>query len=280
VDGKGNIVRSEKNDELLWACKGGNNGNFGVVTALTFKVHDAPAMMQSHKFRSYNVTAEKATAILEQWFTITQLLPNSCFSAFVMNKKTLYILLTNTGKQTESVQRFINILTELSDKTTHSKKLPLKLSLKNYYGRQYPLFFKNASAGLYKDFASIKGCIKDALKIVENTPGMIYQVNTLGGAIINNEFEKDSCFPHRDCVYFSELQTYWEQPSQQKKLTERFQQVQQIFINHGIKAQYRNYPDVNFKDWKQYYYAKNYSRLQAIKMEYDAGNLFRFEQGI
>ena len=118
------------------------------------------------------------------------------------------------------------------------------------------------------------------MELVVNTPGMIYQVNALGGKILNKEFETASSFPHRDYIYFSELQTYWEQPAQEKKLLQRFQQVQEVFINHGIKAQYRNYPDINFKEWKEYYYSKNYVRLQSVKRKFDPDNLFRYEQSL
>ena len=30
IDGKGNSVNSKDNPELLWACKGGGSGNFGI----------------------------------------------------------------------------------------------------------------------------------------------------------------------------------------------------------------------------------------------------------
>ena len=280
VDGKGNIVDSNSDKELLWACKGGNNGNFGVVTSLTFKVHEAPATMQSFKFRSFNVNTARAKSILSKWFDLSKNLPDSCFSAFVLNHKTLYILITNAGKHTPALQQVIDELKSVSDKNTNSIRQPLAAALKNYYGRKDPLYFKNASAGLYKSFAEISGCIDKALDLVITTPGMIYQVNTLGGKILNKDFEVASAFPHRDCLYFSELQTYWEQPSQEKRLLQQFQQVQEVFINHGITAQYRNYPDINFVNWKEYYYSKNYGRLQKMKQKFDSANLFRYEQSL
>ncbi len=280
VDGTGNVISSSGNDELLWACKGGNNGNFGIVTELTFTTQHAPATMQSHRFRAYKVDAVRATAILQKWFELTPLLPVDCFSAFVLNGRTLYILLTNVGKQTASVQSFISGLKEVTDKTTNTPPQPLAKALKAYYGRTYPMYFKNASAGLYKNFSEIESFIDKALSIVSSTQGMIYQVNTLGGNIMNPEFEKGSAFPHRAFPYFSELQTYWEKPSQEKRLLERFQQVQYIFNSNGINAQYRNYPDINFNNWPELYYGSNYKRLQQVKAMYDPANLFRYEQSV
>jgi hypothetical protein len=280
VDGRGRLLSSENDKDLLWACKGGNNGNFGVVSSLTFKVHQAPSTMQSFKFRSFKVSTERAKSIIEKWFKIAAELPDSCFSACILNHQTVYILITNTGEQTASFKQILQQFGSISDKATTGEKLPLSQALKIYYGRQYPLYFKNASAGLYKDFNSINSFIGEAIEIVRNTPGMIYQINTLGGKIKNEQFEKDSAFPHRDYFYFSELQTYWENATQGSKLLERFQKVQDVFIKNGIKAQYRNYPDVNFKNWPEYYYAGNYNKLKLIKQKHDPENLFRFEQSI
>lgn len=280
VDGKGNIVSSDIHPDLLWACRGGNNGNFGVVTSLSFKLHTAPSFLKSYRFRAYKLTKERATIILQKWFELSAVLPVDCFSAFVLNGKTIYILLTNLGKETSAVQKVIDELKLLTDKNSNSPAQPLARALKNYYGRPGPMYFKNASAGLYKNFGEIESFIDKALDVVLATPGMIYQVNTLGGNIQNNDFEKGSAFPHRAYPFFSELQTYWENPSQQKKLLERFQQVQEIFMENGIKAQYRNYPDINFSNWPQMYYGNNYKRLQEIKARFDPDNLFRFEQSV
>lgn len=280
VDGTGKIISASGNDELLWACRGGNNGNFGVVTELVFKVHPAPAMMQSHRFRAYKMNATRAKAILQKWFELTAGLPADCFSAFVLNGKTLYILLTNVGKPDRAVKNFIEGMKAVTDKISLGQAKPLAAALKAYYGRTSPMYFKNASAGLYKNFAEIESFVEKALEIVTSTPGMIYQVNTLGGNIQNTTFENGSSFPHRSCNYFSELQTYWELPSQEKRLLQRFEEVQQIFSGNGITAQYRNYPDINFQNWPQLYYGNNYKRLQAIKAKYDPDNIFRYEQSV
>lgn len=280
VDGKGNITSVSGEDELLWACRGGNNGNFGVVTELVFRTHKAPATMQSFRFKSFKVTTEKARLILEKWFQVAETLPNNCFSAFVQNGKTTYILLTNTGSFDEKVKAAISELKSVTEKFTQTKAQPIASALKVYYGQTSPLYFKNASAGLYKNFSDINHFIDKALDIVLSTPGMIYQVNTLGGKITDAIFEKNASFPHRAYPFFSELQTYWENPVQEKKLLEKFQLVQDVFNSNGIKAQYRNYPDIQFSNWPELYYGSNYARLQEIKTKYDPDNIFRYEQSI
>ena len=69
-------------------------------------------------------------------------------------------------------------------------------------------------------------------------------------------------------------------PKQKAKLLEKFQQVQTMFIENGIKTQYRNYPDIQFKNWEEMYYGANYVRLQQVKKKYDPNNVIRSEQSI
>jgi hypothetical protein len=280
VDGSGRVISSADDPELLWACKGGGNGNFGVITSLTFKTHQAPATMQSFRFRCRAVDSARAKKILEKWFALTATLPNSCFSAFVLNGKSLYILLTNTGKLSPLVQHVVTTLGAHSDKSTRNQPVPLQPALRVFYGRPHPLYFKNASAGLYKDFSTIAGCISKVIDQVLRTPGMIYQVNTLGGRVHDKEMERGSAFPHRAYGYFSELQSYWEQPEQGAKFLDHFAAIQAIFADHGIAAHYRNYPDLQFQDWSKMYYGDNYTRLQNVKKRYDPGNLIRHPQSV
>ncbi len=280
VDGSGNIVNSKNDAELLWACKGGGNGNFGVVTSLKFKTHAAPKTMQSFRFKTYKTDMAKAQAILKTWFEAAALLPPSCFSAYVLNGKTAYILLTNTEKNTPDVEKVIKMLSSVSAKTTKTLVQPLATALKVFYGRKEPLYFKNASAGLYNTYADIEPFISKVISTVQTTPGMIYQVNTLGGNIINAQKEQEAAFPHRAYPFFSELQAYWEVPAQSKRLVEKFALIQNIFTTNGISAQYRNYPDINFTNWQSAYYGTNYARLQQVKLKYDPNNLINHPQSI
>ncbi len=280
VDGNGNIISSKNDAELLWACKGGGNGNFGVITELKFKTHAAPKTMHSYRFKTYKTDAVKAQAILKTWFEAAALLPPSCFSAYVLNGKTAYILLTNVEADNANVKKAIAMLSAVSAKTTQTTAKPLATALKVFYGRKEPLFFKNASAGLYKSYSEIEPFIDKVITTVVTTPGMIYQVNTLGGNISNAQKEMEASFPHRAFPFFSELQTYWDAPAQSKRLLEKFATVQNIFTANGITAQYRNYPDANFTNWQTAYYGNNYQRLQQVKKKYDPYNTINHLQSI
>lgn len=281
VDGNGNVHKEIGQSAILKACKGGGNGNFGVITKMEFRTYQAPTYFQAFRCKSYKLDAARAKTLLKNWFELAGTLPKSSFSAFVLNGKTLTILITNYDDRAEAaVLKVYNALKKISDKGTIGSKRALPKALKTFYGVQHPLYFKNACAGLYKDFSEIEGCIDDVIEKVITTRGLIYQVNTVGGNVNSKSLEKRSVFPHRNLPFWSELQSYWEKPSQETRLLTAFQEIQQRFYDHGIRKHYRNYPDINFKDWQTAYYGKYLPELQKIKQQLDPDNRIQHPQSI
>lgn len=280
IDGRGNRVDSSNDADLIKACRGGNNGNFGVVASLTFQLHPAPSTMRQYKFRSFKVTPERANGLMRSWFEWSKKLPDDCFSAFVLNRKTIYILLTQTGPTHPISQRFIREMTDRSDKITQSASQPLEQALRNYYGRTEPMYFKNASAGLYNGFSDLEGVVDAVIRKVADSPGLIFQINTLGGKVMDEQAELQSAFPHRRFAFFSELQAYWDQPTQAKSRMDAFQTIQRLIDDKKQRPQYRNYPDLEFSNPLQQYYGDQLGWLTQVKKRFDPDNTFRFEQSL
>ncbi|MBK6522266.1 MAG: FAD-binding oxidoreductase [Sphingobacteriaceae bacterium] len=281
VDGNGKIISSKDDAELLWALRGGGSGNFGIVTEMVFRSHEAPANMISHHFKARKLDPDRATAILEKWMLLTQQLPHSCFSAYVLNGGTLNILLTNfAGEDNEGVESFIEGLKGETDEYKKGVRLELAKKLKNYYGSKVPLNFRNSSAGFYKDFDHISGCIGKVLKSIIDNRGMIFQVNTLGGKVKDQLFANDSCFPHREYDFISEIQAYWTEDYKEMGLQQVTHDCLELLKANNINAQYFNYCSAEFTDWQTAYYGKNYEHLREIKRRYDKDNFIRHPQSI
>lgn len=280
VDGNGEIHQVSEDHELMWALRGGGNGNFGVVSSLRFKTHPAPTHFSYTRLKAKKLDAARAKSILSSWFELAQLLPEDSFSAFVLNGKSLTILITNYEDGSETLDEMIETLTKACDTVASKRNSDVAGALRNYYGIQKPIYFKNASAGYYSTFDDISGCIDLVLEKVVTTPGLIYQINTLGGAI--NSTEKESSYPHRTYEYLSELQTYWSEGQDQKRdrYLKEFEYIQNLFFENGNRAQYRNYPSIGFKEWETSYFGENYDRLQEIKQKYDRDNTIRHPQSI
>lgn len=281
VDAQGEI-HELSSDEDLWAFKGGGNGNFGVVTDFTFQTHALPSHFSNKKFRAYQLDVSRAKELLQQWFEATKNISEDIFSAFVLNGKTLTILVTYYAENPVGLDELTNILTPITDKQTSYKTEDIATHLTFYYGAKKPLPFKNASAGYYNSFVDIENCIDVVLEKVITSHGMLYQINTLGGKINDPELAEKSSYPHRTWNYLSELQCYWAEntPEKGEKLKTDFAEIQEVFYQNGNTTQYRNYPFLGFKDWETAYYGENYPRLQEIKTKFDPDNLFEYEQGI
>jgi hypothetical protein len=216
-------------------------------------------------FKAGHLDAKVAASKLEQWFVLAASLPISCFSAFVLNGKSLVILVTDFEAPTTELQSLLSKFGTIAKASSTGKPQNLARALTVYYGRQAPLNFRNCSGGLYNSYEDIRGCIVQVMDQVIKYPGLMYQVNTLDGNIAAKGFEAASCYPYRARPFLSELQSYWTSPSQGRALLKGFQQAQRLLLANGVTAHYVNYPSMGFADWQHAYYGANYTRLQAVK---------------
>ena len=279
VDGTGTIRDSVTDPDLLWAARGGGNGHFGIVTQLTLQTRVAPRAFSSWKFRAYRLNQALTEKLLEAWFTATAALPNDAFSAWIMNGTQVTVLLTTTGAPDEKgVAAFRRTLTALTNKATSAAPVPLTKALPWYYGEAGPVSFKNTSAGYYKGMADLKGALTGIFKEVLTVPGLVFQINTLGGAIANGP---DGAYPHRAFPYLGEAQAYWENAGRAADLQAAIGRIRDHIAQAGIDRHYANYPDIAFHDWPTAYYGrKNYERLQTLKFRYDPENRVRHPQSV
>lgn len=278
VDGLGNIHQASKDDALFWALRGGGNGNFGVATKFIFRTQPMPAQFVAHTLKFRGLDAGRFTLLLRTWFECAGSLAPEDFCAFVLNGRTLTVLATTFGDAAKLAGSIAPLLENADSKVQSTTALPE--AMKRYHGRNGPILFKNASAGLYKGYEDIASIAGDIFEKVVAAKGMIYQINTLGGAIDDEQWGARSCYPHRALPFLSELQAYWERPAQEAALLAAFGDIQTLIREQGITAQYRNYPDIDLTNWQEAYYGSNYSTLQEVKKRLDPKNVFQHPQSI
>ena len=278
VDGKGRLVSSRNNPELLWACRGGGLGNFGAITEMIFNTLPAPPALQFHIFNA-KIDDKRATAMLKRWFELTADLPEACFSIFEYDSRmNLQIVATNFEEDHPKFQQMRRSLKPLFDQTRSPKVDLAKRTL--YRAVDVVGFLKTASAGYYQGFGDIADCIDDVMEIIANARSLKLIVSTLGGNIANTAFTAASSYPHRSYPYLGRLQAHSRFPERGAQLISDFHKVQQKFKDAGVTAHYANYPDIDFKDWAHAYYGESYPRLRAIKRKYDSTNLIQYEQSV
>jgi len=279
VAADGKIYDSDQDKKLLWACKGGGNGNFGVITSFKFKTYALPPSFSSYVFKFRNLNMERFKQLLDTWFETSKGLPVEAFSAFVLNGKTLTVLVTNY-EVNSGFEGLLNDLMVQADSFSPSRNQAIASAMKKYYGQKGPIFFKNASGGLYRGKEDLDDIKEILFQKVVSKPGLIFQINTLGGNIEKQEWEQNSCYPHRKLPYLSELQAYWSKENQESGFIAVFEEIQSLLKRNGISAHYRNYPDIQFRNWEESYYGGHYKSLQQVKKKYDMEDLFHYEQSI
>lgn len=283
VDGQGNFLDSRDNPELLWACKGGNNGSLSIVTELQFKTHPTPASFTHYRFKYRSLTASKVSALAERWFGLMPNLPTSCYSSWVLGPTQLTILITDLAAR--SAPQLQNILRQLSkDASTvqTAQKDEFLRGIQRFRGGTEPMYFKNVSAGYYNGYADLKQLLPDLFTQMQAAPlkQNLLQINTLGGAIKTDFKAETAAYPHRNYPYLGEFQVYYERSSDTSKAETFVNQLQQQFTQAGIRAHYANYPDIGLKNWAWAYYADSYPRLQALKRKLDPANRIQHPQSI
>ncbi|MCW1914921.1 FAD-binding oxidoreductase [Luteolibacter sp. GHJ8] len=278
VDGNGEIRDSRDEPELLWACRGGGNGNFGIATSFTFETQIAPKTLASRKFTAKGLDTPGLARRLERWFEIATSLPEPCFSAVILNGSQATVLLSST-KSAEG-PAFVNATKALLQSGFGSKgpvTKPLGIAIGRYEGRPGPLPFDNVSAGFYRGFEDLRSAAGGICATVRETPGLIFQVNTLGGAITRGP---DSAYAHRELPFLGELQAYWEKGTIPTKLAAGHASVRQALHDAGIRRHYGNYPDPRITDWATAYYGATYAKLQEIKEKLDPEDRIRHPQSV
>ncbi len=94
-------------------------------------------------------------------------------------------------------------------------------------------------------------------------PGLVFQINTLGGAIANGP---DGAYTHRAYPYLGEAQAYWKNADRAADLQAAIGRIRDHIAQARIDRHYANYPDIAFHDWPVAYYSrKNYESLQSLK---------------
>ncbi|MCX4800976.1 FAD-binding oxidoreductase [Streptomyces sp. NPDC058682] len=271
--------------DLLWALRGAGNGNFGIVTSLTYNV--APLK---------SVTYVQAT-----WDGIGDL--RRIFDTY---QRTAPYIDDRLGTQLEIHRNQIFLFGVLAEGTpAEAKKLldPL-LSIDSpqvavqvgnwgdvYAGFQIPTADEPANWKFYSQFTR-KPFPSKAIDVIvsymQNAPtdDSNFFAQAFGGAVRKTP-RGGTAFPHRDALFYSEPGAGWgtrsEEPGVCDPLTPQAQAWIAEFslaLRPYVDGAYVNVPNVGMQDWETAYWGSNFDRLRTIKAEYDPHNVFKYEQSI
>lgn len=277
---------SQHNSDLLWALRGAGNGNFGIVTQLTYRV--------SALTRLANVQATwnglgDLYGVFDAWQRVVPSADPRLGSELEIHKSRV-LLSAWLVEGTEAQAR--RMLAPILSAGTPDVTAQVGNWGDIFAGAQVPLAQEPANWKFFSQFVKQpfpKRAIDVVGSFMRNAPTeeSNYFVDAFGGAIAR-EPRGGTAFVHRDALFYGEIGAAWgtrsPQPGVGHPLTSRaqawigeFSQTLRPYVNGA----YVNVPNVGMQGWETAYWGSGHSeRLRRIKAKYDPHNVFRYEQSI
>ena len=292
ADGAHRVCAQGTNEDLYWACRGGGGGNFGIVTAFTFRTH--PVSSVSYFFADWSWS--QASEVIEAW---QAWLPHAADE--------LFTICSLAGGVSPSVQVFGQYLGSERSlgrvlapllrvrparlTTGSSSYLDAQLRWAGCLGKpvsQCHLVGETAQGTLERAAFAAKSDYLNAplsaagrstlLHAVEQGVGTIL-LDSYGGAI-NRRAADETAFVHRDALGSAQYLAYWGSPAGEQAASRWLRDAHAAMRPHVSGFAYQNYIDPELAGWEHAYYGANYPRLQGVKKSVDPGGLFHFAQSI
>ena len=289
-DGKLVTASATENPDLFWAVRGGG-GNFGVVTAFEFRLHEVgPEILSGliiHPFA-------EAKTLLKEYRKLVASLPEEISAWVVMRKAPPLPFLP---PEVHGKEILIFAVAAVGDMKKAEKALaPLRALGKPiadvigphpFVGWQQALdpLLTPGARNYWKshDFKKLEDGLFDALiDAVGKLPSPeteIVLVN-LGGAV-NRVAGNATAYPHRDVEFIMNLHTRWREPAEDAKCIGWARSLFDAAAAFATGGVYVNFmPEDETQRVAKGAFAGNYERLAKLKARYDPTNLFRMNQNI
>ncbi len=295
VTAEGRLVRAsaEENADLLWALKGGG-GNFGVVTAFEFALHEAgpklmfcaplyPLSAGAEPIRFWrDFLADKGDDVgsLIEFSTIPHDpdYPEEYWGERIYTMAAVY-----AGDAGEG-ERVLAPLRELGD-------LVADFSGQMDYCDIQQLFDTLIPFGRYRCYWKshyLSGLGDDVIDLILQgnaappSPNTLSSIWGFGGATARVD-ATDSAFGDRSMPYMFSIDSIWEARADDDANVAWTRDFWQRMKPHSDRGRiYLNFPGLGEEGEEliRHSYGANYERLAELKRKYDPRNVFRFNQNI
>ena len=281
------IVADEAtNTDLLWALRGAGNGNFGIVTSLTYRVY--PLTQTVYLTATWPGIAA-LPEVFEAWQSCAPFIDNRLTSQLEVNRDSIMLVaVMASGTEAEAAEMLASILAVGEPEVSMTNADWAQ----NYAGFQIPkdrepANWKFTSHFVYEPFPAEAIGVIGSFMAKAPTAECNYFTNAFGGAVRGSEPSGGSAFAHRDALFYAEPGAAWGTrggiPATQDPLTAicldwiaEFTEALQPYIDGA----YVNVPNAGTATWEGDYWGPNVDRLRGIKAQYDPDNVFNFEQSI
>ncbi|CAG8846579.1 16342_t:CDS:1, partial [Gigaspora margarita] len=274
----GTIIHSvKKYPELFWTIRGAGNAGYGIITALTLRMHPIH-LISTHISLYYDI--DQAPLL----FSVTNQLGCNIHENLTLSF-TIYV---------EEIQidgYYLGPASEVQPLLQEYVKLTKPKHITYTENNLYHLIVDgDADIRTYCKIKSFlidsKGLsdegIKTLVNFIKSFKCEIYSVILLlGGGKVNEVGRNETAFVHRGFMYHMIVKitlTYGNSEDFEICLQELDNFSQEFRRNYTSNESYQNMIDRELDNWQCRYYDENFERLVEIKRKYDPHNLFYWVQ--
>ncbi|MFI9649275.1 FAD-binding oxidoreductase [Streptomyces sp. NPDC052040] len=278
-------VDLRNNPDLLWALRGAGNGNFGIITSLTYEV--APLKGVTYVQATWNGIGD-LPGVFDTWQRTAPVADNRLGTQLEIhrNQILLFAVLAD-GTPAQAQHMLAPILSVGSPQVTVQTGNWGDI----YAGFQIPTQNEPANWKFFSQFtrkpfpAAAIGVIASFMQNAPTDDSNFF-TQAFGGAVRRSP-RGGTAFPHRDALFYSEPGAGWgtrgTQPGVCDPLTPQAQAWIAEFsqaLRPYVSGAYVNVPNIGMQEWETAYWGSNFDRLREIKAQYDPYNVFQYEQSI
>jgi FAD/FMN-containing dehydrogenase len=278
-------VDMNNNSDLLWALRGAGNGNFGIVTSLTYKA--TPLTSVAYVQATWQGLGD-LQGVFDAWQSTAPFTDNHLTSQLEIHKNQILLFAVLIGG---SKAQALGLLAPILSVGNPVVSVQIGDWADIYAGFQIPTADEPANWKFFSQFTT-KPFPKKAISLIHSfmldapTDDSNFFTNAFGGAVKRSAPCGGTAFPHRDALFYSEPGAGWGTRGDEESgepLTSKaqawiaeFSQALRPYVNGA----YVNVPNIGMQEWETAYWGPNFDRLRKVKEKYDPRNVFQYEQSI
>jgi hypothetical protein len=302
------LVRANEHDhkDLLWACRGGGGGNYGVATSFTFDVHPMPEVT----LFTLQYPWAAATTMLEAWHQWIATAPDELWSNCQLLSQGTYGFLPQLGgvfcgSPAELATYLARLKSAIGTAPTYNfngsndylSAMEIEAGCSSLSVAACHLSSENPHGELSRSAYSAKSSYVNTAMSSSRCASMVAAVEhlaalapTLGGGLafdayggaINRVAKDATAFVHRDKLACIQATYSWSTYTPASVINDGRTWLTWLGddVFNAETGAYQNYIDPTLVDWRSAYYGTNLDRLIRIKRRYDPENHFSFAQSI
>lgn len=277
ADGSVVVCSAEADEDLFWALRGAGNGNFGVVTELTFR---------TYRIGDTHVAALRwpwrdAAAVMAAWAAWAPAQPAEIWSALRLTRSAdgvseVRLNAASLGSRDafdSAMDRLpggaeaVTVTTQPHLSAMHYFAGPDRLApVRHVYAVRSDFLARLDTAAIQ----ILGGQLEQGRRRVTSA----IAITALGGAV-DRVTPEATAFVHRGYPFLAQYEAEWgDDASAETGAQQWLDDTWRRMRPHASGAAYQNCPDPQLRDWRTAYYGSALPRLAEVKKRYDPDRRF------